>query len=158
MEILSKIYGFFFSKKSPQESGGSKWDIKNILIAVLSIALIVCFIFWYFSPNSTAKENKMLKNEVDHIQSERNKLSDSIQLINKTYQIEVDSLLINKSYIKSINDRLYNIESNINFNMSHLKDIKDGLNKINTQINYVEKNPTKKNGSELLNSLTQKIN
>lgn len=134
-----------------------KLDFKSWLLIILSILFIIFFSLWYFKGNSSVKDDiKNAKEQIANIQKERNQITekdDSLKLAYKNLQFSYNQ---QDSVIKGLNQRVLNNESIIEESQSKLDNYDFLLRKNQATIDSLEKNPTKRTGENLLNSLQNK--
>lgn len=131
--------------------------VKPMYIILGCIAIMICLYFYFSSPNSIKQENNRLKKEIKEIQNQKDKNKDTINILVLNYSKLQDSIKLKEDLLKQIDQRISVIEKNTASSVGNLNKIKDGLNSINNDINNLNKNPEKKIGSELINSLESKI-
>lgn len=77
----------------------------------------------------------------------------------KDEYIKLDGIIKTKDQeLSLIIDRINQIERNIAYSYNQLNQIKNGVKDINSQVGDLKKNPVKRQGNELINSLKTKVN
>lgn len=127
-----------------------------LLLGCLLIAIIAYF--YFFSGDSTKKENNALKSQIAQIQKERDRVKDSLNDLSIKYKKISDSINIKETFLSEINRRLDLIDEKTNNSVNQLNQLRGGVSSINDQIKKNIQKPDKKTGDELLNSLKTKIN
>jgi len=131
-------------------------NTKKLLILITTVCLLLVLSFALSFNNNNRKEIKRLEKSNKEIQIERNSLKiNNLKLKNDVLKIEsniekrkktIDSLTIilsEKDFeIKLINIKIYTDQKEVN--------------KTKMNIDYLKKNPIKRTGDELLNSINEK--
>lgn len=131
-------------------------DLKTGLIAVLFIAFSIFFAKWWIESDSHKKDNKQLKADIANIQHERDSLRDERNKIDS----QIDSLNIELAKTKAV---IVKLDEQLLYNQRDLQTAKDklnvlqgGLNQTRKKIQELKKNPIKRTGSSLINSIKEK--
>jgi len=135
-----------------------KLDIKSWIIIVLFIAIGIFIYKWLNSEDRYLREeNKRLSDQVDAIQVERDSLADARKLSEAKYdsiQHVVDAEMIK---IKKLDQDLLKSKSDLSIAKIDLSKEKHKVDEVNAQIKQLKKNPIKREGADLLNSLRKKL-
>lgn len=131
-------------------------DLKSIIILVLLGVSIVFFGMWFFRGSDKDKVRDM-ENQIKLIQNQR----DSLKNVNNI--LAIDFLKIQKeindrdSLIKMIEIKLSDAEKRLNSANSKLSDTEKRLKRSKKMVEELEKNPIKRDGDDLINSLKEKL-
>ena len=133
-------------------------SIKPIYLFLGCIVLAVIIYFLLSKPDDYKQENKRLKNEINQIQKERDRISDSIKTLKYEYAKLEDSSKVKEKLLLEINQRITLIEQKVSTSFEELSKIKNGVNGLNAQIKSATENPVQRVGDDLIKSLKNKIN
>lgn len=134
-----------------------KVDIKNILILVLIIFSIISGYKWFIEGDSVSKEKvKQLEEEFKRLERKKDSLTISI---NK-WKVKFDSLSVKGEELSKINAKLEidvkKAESDANISKANLDKLRVDMLDTKKKIEDLKKNPTKRTGDDLLNSIKNK--
>lgn len=136
-----------------------KIDIKVIIIILLSI-LSVFFFFKYINVNDDklAEENKRLMKEVKLIEKQRDSLFQSRLSLQKDFDTIEERIKDREKTISYLNSEILKTQKELDESKKKLADVLAGLDSINVEIERIKKLPPKREGDDLINSLTKKLN
>ena len=134
-----------------------KVDIKKILILALIIFSIISGYKWFIGGDNVSKERvKQLDEEFKKLEIKKDSLTKSI---NK-WKAKFDSLSVRDEELSKINAKLEidvkKAESDANTSKVNLDKLKGDISNTKNKIEDLKKNPTKRTGDDLLNSIKNK--
>lgn len=131
-------------------------DLKSIMILVLLGFSIIFFGMWYFRGSDKDKV-KVLENEIEQIQIKRDSLRRANDVLNVDL-IRIQNDIKAKDYILSIiRIKLSEAENKLTSANSRLSDVEKMLRDSKKRVLELEKNPIRREGDELINSLKEKL-
>ena len=137
----------------------TKDGLKNIFLVCLFILFAVFFAMWYFkTPDNTKEANKLLQEQIDRIQRERDSLTNNIKLLEGKAVILEDSIRNGEKRIAIIDLQLQGTQARL---VKANKDVQVAAayySSLQQKLANLQKNPDLKNGDALLQSLKEKLN
>lgn len=134
-----------------------KLDLKSLLILILLGTCILFFAMWYFRGSNTKEQVKKLEKEINKIELVR----DSLQNANKILEIEFDKKqkeIDNRDIrIKKYESELIKTKQDLTKANDKVKEYQKELSETKKKIEELEKNPIKREGDDLINSLKEKL-
>ena len=132
-------------------------DMKSILILIFLGASILFFAMWYFKGSNTKDELKRLKGEITNIEHIR----DSLKIANVNLKAEFEKIqdeIDKKSEkIRLIESELAKTKLDLNSARAKVKENERELAETKKKIDELQKNPIKREGDDLINSLKEKL-
>ena len=135
-----------------------KIDLKLIIIILLSI-LSVFFFFLYINSNDDilAAENRRLMKEVKLIEKQRDSLAKERNYLRVEFDKIEKQIKERDNKISALCQRIIDSKKELDLVKNQLKDFLDQMDKINKEIERIKKFPPKREGEDLINSLTKKM-
>jgi hypothetical protein len=134
-----------------------KLNLNTIVMIAPFLFLIFLFSLWYFKGTDYKKEYKKLEEQYEKIQKTR----DSLKVVNLKLKndFEIRQKEINKrdSLIKLVEDRLYRTKSELKQTKKELANWESDYKETKKKLDNLKKNPVKREGDDLLNSLKKKL-
>jgi septation ring formation regulator EzrA len=133
-------------------------DIKSIALLVLSSACILFFGMWFFKGSDYKDKIKALEIENKKIESVR----DSLKLANASLKLDFDKkqseISKRDQKIKLIEFEIEKAKKDLKVATAQVEADKRSLKETKDKIEKLKKDPIKREGDELLNSLKEKLN
>lgn len=112
-------------------------------------------IYFIFSGSSMRRENRLINKEINDIKKQRDKLMDSIGILQKSY-IDLEKEVVKKeNSLVEIDKKIDKIQRDVYNSIKQLLNIRNSVDSINKQIDRLE--PVNRTGDSLLESLKNKI-
>ena len=133
-------------------------DIKSIALLVLTSACILFFGMWFFKGSDYKDKIKALEIENKKIESVR----DSLKLANASLKLDFDKkqseISKRDQKIKLIEFEIEKAKKDLKVATAQVEADKRSLKETKDKIEKLKKDPIKREGDELLNSLKEKLN
>lgn len=135
-----------------------KFDYKNPITIILVFVVLVLVYIIFFGGNKYKDENVLLRKEVRLIQKQRDSIVDQ-RKIDVYKQDSIESVIeLRETNILEINKRLSRIESDLILNNNELEVALSKIESYRGLIKDLDKDPKKRIGDDLINSLKIKLN
>lgn len=125
------------------------------IIYIIGSILVMMLIYFIFSGSSMRRENRLINKEINDIKKQRDKLMDSIGILQKSY-IDLEKEVVKKeNSLVEIDKKIDKIQRDVYNSIKQLLNIRNSVDSINKQIDRLE--PVNRTGDSLLESLKNKI-
>lgn len=132
-------------------------DIKWVAILVLLVTNILFFGIWFFKGSDTKDKIKLLEEKNISIERQR----DSLDRVNSGLRLEFNkiqkSIDERDSKIKDIEDQLSKVKKELDIANAKVNKYKKDLDETKRNIENLKRNPIKREGDDLINSLKEKL-
>ena len=132
-------------------------DFKSILILVFLGISILFFSMWFLKGTGYKKEFKKLELEFQKLQKTR----DSLEAVNIKLKIDFEKIQQKiderNLEIKKVEYELVKVKKDLNSSNNKLKKNKKDLEETRKKIEKLKKDPIKREGEDLINSLKEKL-
>lgn len=134
----------------------SKMDIKTILIIVLLAICAGFFYNWLYTDTGNGEERKKLEKQNKEIELEKKKIQSLYILTEKKFKRDSTELVILKKEIDELKNDLAESEKKLKSSKKELEKAKKDREETRKKIEELEKNPIKRTGESLKESLKEK--
>lgn len=134
----------------------SKLDLKSIIILVLFVLCGVFFTKMMLSGSSHRKEIKELIEENKKIEKQKNQLKSDFLLLQQNFEKDSLELVRLNNQLNKINQDILKKDAELKKAKTELVNFKSSFEKTKKEIEKLEKNPIKRTGNELLESIKEK--
>lgn len=134
----------------------SKLDLKSIIILVLFVLCGIFFTKMMLSGSSHRKERKALIEENKKIEKQKNKLKSDFLLLQQNFEKDSLELVKLNNQLNKINQDILKKDIELKKAKTELVNFKSSFEKTKKEIEELEKNPIKRTGNELLESIKEK--
>jgi chromosome segregation ATPase len=134
----------------------TKLDLKSIMILVLFVLCGIFFTKMMLSGESHKKERKTLLEENKKIEKQKQLLKKDFLLLQQNYEKDSLEIVQLTNQLNKINQDILKKDVELRKAKNELVNFKSSFEKTKKEIEELEKNPIKRTGSELLESIKEK--
>lgn len=132
-------------------------SLNQIMMVILLGFSIFFFLKWYLAGSDTKEQTKEFKEKIERIEKEKKVLATQRDSMYVHYKVMELSIKEREKRIADLNLKLQDLQFKLVESKYNLEKIRQEIKVIKAKIDELTKNPVKRTGNDLLNSLDEKI-